>query len=199
MFSRPQPLPKFTPYRLASTCTSVFAGQYSFGRKCTIEYFCPLPCTSSSCSQPQEPSTSPRLVVTFSARWAFALSWIGSKKVRMIGAATPTVSPLAIGRWNEARTVSVGLTVLILPATVDPSSPLTWIFWTLPANTVTENGSPGPTSLVPNFGVAATRMPFANTRVLGAGEEVTGALAWAWFWPVPPAGTVTAGVAPGVV
>ena len=41
----------------------------------------------------------------------------------MIGAATPTVSPLAISRWNEARIVLSGLTVVRVPliGVVEPS------------------------------------------------------------------------------
>ena len=42
----------------------------------------------------------------------------------MIGAATPTVSPLAISRWNDARRVVAGLTVLTVPliVLVEPSA-----------------------------------------------------------------------------
>ena len=50
---------------------------------------------------------SPLSVVSLKVFCAAALSSMGSAKVMMIGAATPTVVPLGI--WNEARTVFVGL------------------------------------------------------------------------------------------
>ena len=51
---------------------------------------------------------SPLSVVSLKVFCAAALSSMASAKVMMIGAATPTVVPLGI--WNEARTVSAGLT-----------------------------------------------------------------------------------------
>ena len=68
-FSPQMPSPKFTPYRFASRVTSVFAGQYFDGRKCT----------SLLLSQFQVPSVGVELV-TF--RWlsTAALSATGSSK-----------------------------------------------------------------------------------------------------------------------
>ena len=60
---------------------------------------------------------SPLSVVTLNVAWAAALSSIGSAKVMMIGAATPTVVPLGI--WNDARIVFSGLIVASVPVIGD--------------------------------------------------------------------------------
>src|SRR6476620_945642 len=93
------PSPKFTPYRFASRVTSVFAGQYFDGRKCT----------SVLLSQFQVPSVCVELV-TF--RWlsTAALSATGSSKYTRIGMPTPTVVPSS-GPMDGVETAA-GLTVV---------------------------------------------------------------------------------------
>src|SRR4051795_13348343 len=81
-FSPQMLLPKFTPYRLASRVTSVLAGQYCEGRKCTSESFIQL----------HTPSVGWEVVTL---RWlsTAALSVTGSSKKTRIGMPTPTVMP----------------------------------------------------------------------------------------------------------
>src|SRR3954447_6918866 len=98
-FSPQTPSPMFTPYRLASRVTWVFAGQYCDGRKCTSESFIQFHTPSVGVED-----------VTF--RWlsTAALSATGSSKYTRIGMPTPTVIPLS-GPIDGVDSVD-GVTVL---------------------------------------------------------------------------------------
>src|SRR5829696_9120413 len=108
-FSPQTPSPKSTPYRLASSVTSVLAGQYVDGRKWT----------SASPSQLHTPSVGVELVTW---RWlsTAALSATGSSKYTRIGMPTPTVCPSS-GPMDGVDSVP-GVTVVKVEDAVTSSS-----------------------------------------------------------------------------
>src|SRR5688500_17943486 len=109
-FSPHTPSPKWTPYRLASSVTSVFGGQYCEGRKWTSE----------SLNQFHDPSVGLELVTRRRLSTA-ALSATGPSKYTRIGMPTPTTMPSS-GPIDGVERVSGVTVVKVAVASASSSS-----------------------------------------------------------------------------
>ena len=109
--------PGWPPARSASTCTLVNAGQYSAGRKCTIDCLTPVPWMSSSCSHPQDPLNVAlvRGQLERRLRGRLVVDRFGEGDDHRGG--HPDGG--AAGDLNEARMVLSGLTVVNVPVKGD--------------------------------------------------------------------------------